>query len=457
MTLAQMESRFFELKGKLAVGQITEDELKRELEKLRFQDQEGRWWMIGAQSGRWYYYDGARWLIGQPPALSPPDSSSSDAVGSGQVPSDTQTTTTETTPISQPPKTPYYVPPPQNPTATPGPRYTPPPQATGTSKAVPSDEQAARANPAAGLAPRSRDASTHPPTLAERVRGEVPHVHVPSVQIPPMHVRPVHAPMSIRRYSPNTILFGAAVIGLLLVALLWLAVDNLVPGKPISTFFGKSLGIGAASVVTTPTARATSLIANANVDNLLRVGDELVAKNQFDAGMTQYQSASKLEPTDADIYIRWSRALALAGRIQEAIGTAQRATRLDSNSADAFAQLARALAWSGQNDAAVSAGETAIALDAKNATAHAFLAEAYLRGGQQTEAQKEATAALNLDDSNADAHRATGWVALIAGRKDEALAEWQRVVQIEPNIFFYHFELGQVYGDYLNDPASAIP
>src|SRR5919199_6975133 len=67
MTLAQMESRFFELKGKLAVGQLAEDEFKRELEKLRFQDQQGRWWMIGAQTGRWYYYDGARWLIGQPP------------------------------------------------------------------------------------------------------------------------------------------------------------------------------------------------------------------------------------------------------------------------------------------------------------------------------------------------------------------------------------------------------
>src|SRR3954451_11965480 len=67
MTLAQMQARFFELKGKLAVGQITEQDFKHELEKLRFQDPHGRWWMIGAQSGRWYYYDGARWLLGEPP------------------------------------------------------------------------------------------------------------------------------------------------------------------------------------------------------------------------------------------------------------------------------------------------------------------------------------------------------------------------------------------------------
>ena len=67
MTLAQMQARFFELKGKLAVGQIAEQEFKQELERLRFQDPHGRWWMIGAQSGRWYYYDGARWLLGEPP------------------------------------------------------------------------------------------------------------------------------------------------------------------------------------------------------------------------------------------------------------------------------------------------------------------------------------------------------------------------------------------------------
>jgi tetratricopeptide (TPR) repeat protein len=105
----------------------------------------------------------------------------------------------------------------------------------------------------------------------------------------------------------------------------------------------------------------------------------------------------------------------------------------------------------------VSAGEKAIALDPKNATGHAFLAEAYLRGGQQSDAEKEANAALNGDDNNTDGHRAMGWVALIAGRNDEALSEWQRVVQLAPDISFYHFEFGQVYGFYLNDPGNAVP
>jgi tetratricopeptide (TPR) repeat protein len=468
MTLAKMESRFFELKGKLAVGLITEDEFKREMENLRFQDPQGNWWMIDAQSGRWYYYDGTRWLLGQPnertvetPVERPPNGTEAENPTARQSTIDLQppktrdqvsrvdgrTPSADSNSPNATTKTPYYVPPPQNFSPT---------SATGPA-AKPAIEPAPPTKPMTRLAPRSPDIPVHGPTLADRLRDDMTHVHMPPVHVPPMHVPQVHTPAQIRRYSPNTILIGAVAGGLLLVALMWLAVDFFVPGKPISSFFGKTFGIGAASVVNTPTARTTPLVAGANVDDLLSVADELISKSQFDSGLTQYQAASKLAPNNADVYTRWSRALALAGRIQEAISTAQRATRLDPNSADAFAQLARALAWSGQNDEAVSAGEKAITLDPQNFTAHAFLAEAYLRGGQESDAEKEANAALNGDDKNPDGHRAMGWVALIAGRKDEALSEWQRVVQLAPEISFYHFEFGQVYGFYLNDAVDAVP
>ena len=67
MTVEEMERRFFELKGKLDVGAITEIDFKAEIEKLKFQDKQSRWWMIGAQSGKWYTFDGTRWLPGKPP------------------------------------------------------------------------------------------------------------------------------------------------------------------------------------------------------------------------------------------------------------------------------------------------------------------------------------------------------------------------------------------------------
>src|SRR5512142_2124362 len=67
MNVAEMERRFFELKGKYDVGAVGEAEFKTEIEKLRFQDSQNRWWMIGAQSGRWYVFDGERWIPGKPP------------------------------------------------------------------------------------------------------------------------------------------------------------------------------------------------------------------------------------------------------------------------------------------------------------------------------------------------------------------------------------------------------
>ena len=67
MIVEDMERHFFELKGRLDVGVVTEEQFKAEVQKLRFQDKQGRWWMLGAQSGKWYAYDGARWIPGQPP------------------------------------------------------------------------------------------------------------------------------------------------------------------------------------------------------------------------------------------------------------------------------------------------------------------------------------------------------------------------------------------------------
>ncbi|MBI5304440.1 MAG: tetratricopeptide repeat protein [Chloroflexi bacterium] len=72
MNVQEMERRFFELKGKFDVGAMSEDDFKSEIATLRFQDKQNRWWMIGAQSGKWYMNDGARWLPGTPPVDEPP-------------------------------------------------------------------------------------------------------------------------------------------------------------------------------------------------------------------------------------------------------------------------------------------------------------------------------------------------------------------------------------------------
>lgn len=480
MTLAQMQARFFELKGKLAVGQIQEEEFKRELERLRFQDAHGRWWMIGAQSGRWYYYDGARWLLGDPPEPPPPAITAGEPVtyippaapvrpapqpNPYPPPADTASGAGQT--ITVPYSYASVNPPAARPAPSPTQTNIPPPSQYSNNGAAANPFNPAPQPPPS--APPRPQAAAPKPSLGSTLRQDLSRVHLPHVEMPHsqrpqpaapnLHLPPQflpHAPDAIKKYQPPFILLGAVVIGLALVALMWLAVDNFVPGKPISSFFGRALG-GSATAQRTPTTRQTAIVGGQNVENLLRVGDELASKSQFEPAIAQYQAAAKYAPNDADVYTHWAHALALTGRIGEAVNIAQKATKLDPTSAGAFAELARAYAWSGENQPAVSAGEKAVSLAPQNATAHALLAEAYLRAGRNKDAQQAVDTALELDDANPETHRAAGWVAILAGRKDEGVGEWLRTIELAPDTFLFHYELGLVYANYLNDPAAAIP
>lgn len=472
MTLAQMQARFFEIKGKLAVGQIPEEEFKRELEKLRFQDSQGRWWMIGAQSGRWYYYDGARWLLGDPPEPPPP------ALGAGEpyvvVPPVAQTRP----PAAAQPTAAQYPAADHAQTISASYSYAPAPSAQPAPPSAPSvaSSNHGSAAPRQTAAPAAAAASVKPPpppaakpSLGAQLHQELgkvrmpqiemPHVQRPNLHAPNLHVPPQfvpHTPAPLRKYQPPFILLGAALIGLALVALMWLAVDNFVPGKPITSFFGSVLGNSQVPPKTSSPRQTPTIQGGQNVDNLLRVGDELAAKSQFEPAIAQYQAAAKQAPNEADVYTHWARALALTGRIGEAIPVAQKAARLDPTSAAALTELTRALSWAGQTEQAIKAGESAIGLDPNNASAKAFLAEAYLRAGRSAEAQDMVNQALELDDQNPDTHRAAGWVAILSGRKDEGVGEWNRALELAPDMFLYHYEIGLVFANYLNDPAMAI-
>lgn len=60
------EDEFFKLKGQLSAGRITQDQYDAKLRELMVQDPEGRYWMIGGDSGKWYVHDGASWTEAKP-------------------------------------------------------------------------------------------------------------------------------------------------------------------------------------------------------------------------------------------------------------------------------------------------------------------------------------------------------------------------------------------------------
>lgn len=63
------EREFFKLKGQLAAGRITSEQFDRALKELIVEDVQGRFWMLGADSGKWYVHDGQSWVEANPPGV----------------------------------------------------------------------------------------------------------------------------------------------------------------------------------------------------------------------------------------------------------------------------------------------------------------------------------------------------------------------------------------------------
>ncbi len=63
----QVEQQVKILREKYRAGEISREQLQNELRGLMILDDQGRWWMIGLESNRWYYYDGQSWVAADPP------------------------------------------------------------------------------------------------------------------------------------------------------------------------------------------------------------------------------------------------------------------------------------------------------------------------------------------------------------------------------------------------------
>ncbi|MEW6233073.1 MAG: hypothetical protein AB1566_12275 [Chloroflexota bacterium] len=66
MAFQETERRYYELVGKLKAGLITQAQFESELRQMVVQDSAGRYWMLGTRTGKWYYYDGSKWVPGEP-------------------------------------------------------------------------------------------------------------------------------------------------------------------------------------------------------------------------------------------------------------------------------------------------------------------------------------------------------------------------------------------------------
>ena len=519
MNVADMERRFFELKGRLDLGMITEADFKTEIEKLRFEDTRGRWWMIGAQSGKWYLFDGVRWLPGQTPT----DVEIKPAVSETIMPS-------EPIPGTQEQPQPSSITQPMEPTPTPS--IEPPPASNNlhfepivsepahdeftvepprdeltpalvfppsTQESAPQSKEdqvfVAPFTPNALIAPTPLFPSepiAHEPATSivspvspppspriEEKHADVlppPAEHLqptPAITISPEHMtasslrkndrsraRLSRASSPSQTKTPKLPVSPLVFIGLAaLVAILAVIIFWVAFDNLVpGKPISRLFGLGDTSPrpgTSLPTGVQTALPRE--ISPVLSMGDQLLIQSNIEGAMAQYQNALQLVPNNAASMTRLSRAFAYKGDLPNALAQAQRAIQIAPNDADAGAQFCRMLAWNGQAAEAVVACDSAMRADPKNGAARTALVEAYLFAKRLPDAQTQLPNALQLASQSAETYRVQAWLLTLQGQRPAALDAWRQTIQLEPDFYFRHFEFAEVLRVVFNSPVDAIP
>ncbi len=69
MDIKNIESKFWELKGKLMSGVIDQSTFEAEVKELKIRDGSGDWWRLNETNGKWTHFDGDSWVEGGMPEV----------------------------------------------------------------------------------------------------------------------------------------------------------------------------------------------------------------------------------------------------------------------------------------------------------------------------------------------------------------------------------------------------
>ncbi len=86
MDFGQVEERVAKLRQSLTAGQMTEEQFKFQLREMMVEDEDGNWWMVGYETGKWYRHDGTDWVRADPPRRAVSKSASKSATSAQPQP-----------------------------------------------------------------------------------------------------------------------------------------------------------------------------------------------------------------------------------------------------------------------------------------------------------------------------------------------------------------------------------
>ncbi|MBT4842684.1 MAG: tetratricopeptide repeat protein, partial [Anaerolineae bacterium] len=197
-------------------------------------------------------------------------------------------------------------------------------------------------------------------------------------------------------------------------------------------------------------------------------GDAQFEAGKLDAAITAYQEATRVDPTDAEVWSKLARIQIYSSaqlttddqqrdRLQEGLASINKAAELAPDDSAVHATRAFVLNWNansiifGEEQAADYLLEAeqeavrALQLDNQNTLALAFYAEILVDEQKWGQAEQYILQAVEKDNTLMDVHRIYAYVLESLGQYNQAIQEYDKAIAISPNLTFLHLRAGANY------------
>jgi tetratricopeptide (TPR) repeat protein len=230
----------------------------------------------------------------------------------------------------------------------------------------------------------------------------------------------------------------------------------------VALFVLREFRSGAIEAPFTATATPTRTVISfeQEAETYFQLGD-------LNKAIESYQQAISVQPENAQLYAEMARIQTYSSslltttedrrqRLQDALDSIDKAVELDSDDSTVHAVRAFVLDWNASSDLAgdnqasilVQAEQeavTAINLDNQNTLALAYYAEILVDQQKWNQAQQYVQQALERDSSLMDVHRVMGYVLESTQQYTAAIEEYQKALEIAPNMPLLYLQIGYNY------------
>ena len=188
----------------------------------------------------------------------------------------------------------------------------------------------------------------------------------------------------------------------------------------------------------------------------------------LDAAIEAFQKAAEMDPTDVEVLTELARIQTYSSsllttdaersqRLAEALESIDKAKEISPNDSQVLAIRAFALDWNanpllvdddtaeGLLNEAESEAILALQIDNTNTLALAYYAEILVDQTKWTQAQQYIQQAVERDPALMDVHRIQAYTYETLGEYNLAIQEYQKAVDITPNLTFLYISIGKIY------------